>query len=159
MLPEAMTALAAVGGTAVVQAAGTDAWTGIRQQVAGWFGRGDEQRTATELERLDRTAGELQAAAVSGQAETEQAILRHAGRWRIRMEDLLEDLPDDRRAQAAEDLRAILAQHQGAVSAGTGGVAVGSDMNIHAEGGSIAASVIHGGAHISPPPTPDPSQG
>ena len=41
MLAEALTALAAAGGTAVVQAAGKDAWTGFRARVAKWFARGD----------------------------------------------------------------------------------------------------------------------
>jgi hypothetical protein len=68
MLEQALTALAAAGGTAVVQAAGTDAWTGLRQAVARWFGRGDRQRERVELERLDRTAGELRHPAGSSRA-------------------------------------------------------------------------------------------
>jgi hypothetical protein len=56
MLTEALTALAAAGGTAVVQAAGKDAWTGFRGRVAKWFARGDTGREQVALERLDRTA-------------------------------------------------------------------------------------------------------
>ncbi|MFE2584656.1 hypothetical protein [Streptomyces sp. NPDC059378] len=159
MLPEAMTALAAAGGTAVVQAASTDAWGGFRQQVARWFGRGDQQRTSGQLERLDRTAGELEAAAASGSAESERAYLRHEAGWQARIEALLEDLADTERAQAAEELQELLTQYQGTASAGQGGLAVGRDMNISAEGNSIAAGVINGGAQIGPPPVPDPSQG
>ncbi|MGW3449863.1 hypothetical protein [Streptomyces sp. NPDC001076] len=159
MLPEEMTVLAAAGGTAVVQAASTDAWAGFRQQVARWIGRGDQERTSTELERLDRTAGELEAAAASGSAESERACLRHEAGWQARIEALLEDLADTERAQAAEELQGLLTQYQGTVSAGQGGLAVGGDTNVSAEGNSIAAGVINGGAHISPPPTPDPSQG
>jgi hypothetical protein len=44
MLVETLAALAAAGGAAVVQAAGTDAWNGFRQAVARWFARGDAQR-------------------------------------------------------------------------------------------------------------------
>ena len=62
MLAEALTALAAAGGTAVVQAAGTDAWTGFRARVAKWFARGDTGREQVALERLDRTAAALGAA-------------------------------------------------------------------------------------------------
>ncbi|WP_406099777.1 hypothetical protein [Streptomyces sp. NBC_01013] len=159
MLPEAMTALAAAGGTAVVQAASTDAWAGFRQQVAHWFGRGDEQRTSTELERLDRTAGELEAAAASGPADSERACLRAEAGWQARIEALLEDLATTERAEAAEELQGLVTQYQGTVSAGQGGLAVGGDMNISAEDHSVAAGVINGGAHISPPPAPDPAQG
>ncbi|MFF9378900.1 hypothetical protein ACF1BB_30840, partial [Streptomyces griseoluteus] len=73
MLSEAMVALAAAGGTAVVQAAGTDAWTEVRQQVARWFSRGNPQRETAELERLDQTAGELEAAQPT---EVERARIR-----------------------------------------------------------------------------------
>lgn len=122
MLPEAMTALAAAGGTAVVQAATTDAWTGFRQRMAQWFGRGDQQRENAELERLDRTAGELESATSSGPAEAERAHVRHEAGWQARIEMLLENLADAERSRAAEELQTLLAQHtsQGGVSAGQG---------------------------------------
>lgn len=44
MLGEALTALAAAGGTVVVQAAGTSGWQGFQRAVARWFARGDEGR-------------------------------------------------------------------------------------------------------------------
>jgi hypothetical protein len=44
MLAEAFTALAAASGSAVIQAAGTDAWEGFRRQVARLLGQGDQQR-------------------------------------------------------------------------------------------------------------------
>ncbi|MGW3466207.1 hypothetical protein ACWDE9_44675, partial [Streptomyces olivaceoviridis] len=47
MLEQALTALAAAGGAAVVQAAGTDAWTGLRQAVARWFGSWAAAGTST----------------------------------------------------------------------------------------------------------------
>ncbi|WP_331717876.1 hypothetical protein OG468_41335 (plasmid) [Streptomyces zaomyceticus] len=161
MLPEAMTALAAAGGTAVVQAATTDAWTGFRQRMAQWFGRGDQQRENAELERLDRTAGELESATSSGPAEAERAHVRHEAGWQARIEMLLENLADAERSRAAEELQTLLAQHtsQGGVSAGQGGLAAGGDVHIHAEGGSIAAGVLHGGAHIGHPPATGPSRG
>lgn len=40
MLVESLTALALAGGTAVVQAAGTDAWNGLGSERLGWQGRG-----------------------------------------------------------------------------------------------------------------------
>ena len=158
MLEQALTALAAAGGSAVVQAAGTDAWAGLRQGVALWSGRGDERRERAELERLDRTAGELEAAEPT---EAEQARIRQEAAWTARIEALLENLENTQRAQAADELRTLLTQHspQGdTVSATQGGLVASGDLNIHAEKGSIAAGVINGGAHIGPPPQPGPHQ-
>lgn len=161
MLEQALVALAAAGGAAVVQAAGTDAWTGLRQAVARWFGRGGdrrEQREQAELERLDRTAGELEAAEPGA---VERVRVRQETVWQTRIEALLEGLDGAERAQAADELRDLLAEHapRGGASAGPGGLAVGGNVDIHAEQGSIAAGVLHGGAHIAHPPAPDPSQG
>lgn len=80
----------------------------------------------------------------------------------VRIEDLLEGLDDDtERERAATELRALLEDTAAArgVSAGAGAVAAGRDVTVTAEGGSIAAAVLHGGAHIGPPPVPDPSRG
>ncbi|KJY33543.1 hypothetical protein VR46_33515 [Streptomyces sp. NRRL S-444] len=158
MLEQALTALAAAGGLAVVQAAGTDVWTGLRQAVARWFGRGEQQREQAELERLDRTAGEL---ADADEAEAERARIRQAAAWQARFETRLEDLGAIEQAQAAEELRALLARHtpHGGASAGQGGLAVGGNVDIRADRGGIAAGVINGGARISNPPVPDSSQG
>ncbi|MFE7531307.1 hypothetical protein ACFU7Y_37210 [Kitasatospora sp. NPDC057542] len=158
MLDQVLTALAASGGTAVVTAAGTDAWAGSRQAVARWFGRGDAQREQAELERLDQTEAALQSAVP---AEAERTRIRLEASWQARIEAALESLSEGERDQAADQLRDLLAQHasQGAATAGTGGLAVGGNMDIRADSGSIAAGVIHGGAHIGTPPVPDPSQG
>ncbi|WP_324606891.1 hypothetical protein [Streptomyces katrae] len=158
MLEQALAALAAAGGAAVVQAAGTDAWAGLRQALAGWFGRGDQQRERAELERLDRTAGELDAAAAGA---VERLRMRQEGVWQTRVEILLENLEEAEQIHAAESLRALLARHapRGGVSAGRGGLAVGGNVEIRAEGGSIAAGVINAGAHVGGPAGPDPSEG
>ncbi|MET7854557.1 hypothetical protein ABZT48_41810 [Streptomyces avermitilis] len=155
MLVEALATLAAAGGTAVVQAAGTDAWNAFRQAVARWYGRGDAQREQAELERLDQTATALQ---TTDPGQVERARLVQEASWQARIEALLENLDEAERDQAAEQLSALLAEHvpEVRVTAGPGGVATGGNTNIRAEGSSIAAGVIHGGAHISPPPTPDP---
>lgn len=158
MLDQALNALAAAGGTAVVTAAGTDAWAGLRRAVARWFSRGDALREQAELERLDQTATALQP---TDPAEAERARIRQEASWQVRIEAMLEGLDDAERDQAADQMRSLLAQHvpQGGVSAGPGGLAVGGNVDIRADGGSIAAGVIHGGAHISTPPAPDPSHG
>lgn len=160
MLPEALLALATAGGTAVVQAAGTQAWEGFRTRVADWFGRGDTGRTDGELARLDRTASEIAAADAAAGPDGERARIRQEALWQARFEGLLELLPDEERDRAAGELRTLLAA-PGApgVSAGDAGLAVGGDLHVRADHGSIAAAVIHGGAHLSPPSPPAPSQG
>ncbi|MER5471994.1 hypothetical protein [Streptomyces sp. NPDC002685] len=106
MLAEAMTVLAAAGGSAVVQAAGTDAWEGLRSRLAQWFGRGDAARERGELERLERSAAELEAAD-TGTAD--RVRTRQEAVWTTRIEALLEDLDDDeQRTQAADQLRQLL---------------------------------------------------
>lgn len=158
MLVEALAALAAAGGSAVVQAAGTDAWAGFRQAVAGWFGRGDGRQERAELERLERTVTALQTA---DPAQAERARISQEASWQARIEAALENLDEEERGRAADQLRALLARHvpEVRVTAGPGGVATGGGMDIHAEEGSIAAGVIHGGASIGPPPAADPPMG
>ncbi|MBL1108788.1 hypothetical protein JK361_30100 [Streptomyces sp. 5-8] len=158
MLPEALTALAAAGGTAVVQAAGTEAWAGFREGAARWFGRGNPQREHAELERLDRTAGELETA---GPSDTERVRIRQEAAWQARIEARLEDLADAELIAAAQELRELLSHHAPTadVSAGPGGLAVHGPVTVRAEGGSIAAGIVHGGAHITHPSPPDPHQG
>ncbi|MFD5910541.1 hypothetical protein ACFWHL_17685 [Streptomyces massasporeus] len=150
-------ALAASGGTALVQAAGTDAWTGLREAVAGWFGRGDAQRERAELERLDQTADSLQAA---GPSEVERVRKRQEVVWQTRIEALLENLDTAQREQAARDFRAVLAQHfpRPGMSAGQGGLAANT-VDLRADRGSIAGGVINGGVQIGNPSLPDPPQG
>ncbi|WP_327110894.1 hypothetical protein OG206_00210 [Streptomyces sp. NBC_01341] len=158
MLDQALTALAAAGGTAVATAAGTEAWAEVRRAVARWFGRGDAQREQTELERLERGAAVLRD---SGPAELEGARVRQEALWQARIEAVLEGLNEAERNQAADQLRQLLTVYvpRGGVSAGPGGLTAGGDVTIRAEGGSVAAGVIHGGAHTGHPSAPDPSQG
>ncbi|MEV5376974.1 hypothetical protein AB0L26_13520 [Streptomyces nondiastaticus] len=116
MLNEALVAVAAAGGSAVVQAAGTDAWTGLREQVARWFGRGDEARERVELERLDRTAGVLTAADSGpgpgrGSSDAARVRDRQEGAWQSRFESLLEGLPEGERELVAEELRALVKEY------------------------------------------------
>jgi hypothetical protein len=159
MLTEAMTALAAAGGAAVVKAAGTDAWEGLRQQVARFLAKEDHQRERLELERLDQTAVALEGIDAG---EVAPARIRQEASWQTRFEALLEGLDGDERQQAATQLREILNKQPSAsrsVSARSGGVAAGVNIEIRADGGSIAGGVIHGGASIGTPILPDPSQG
>jgi len=115
MLVEELAALAVAGGTAVVQAAGMDAWTGFRQAVARWFGRGDTRREHAELERLGQTASALETA---GEAELERVCIREEAFWQTRFETLLESLDEREREQSAAELRALIAEYDAQVQAG-----------------------------------------
>ncbi|MFG2895948.1 hypothetical protein ACGFZH_02640 [Streptomyces zaomyceticus] len=161
MLEQALVALAGMGGAAVVQAAGTDAWTGLRQALAQWFGRGDEESRRAELQRLDRTAAELAVAREDGGTTSEHARVEHEAVWRFRIEDLLGGLPEDERDAVAEALRGLLRHHAppGPVTTGTGGIAARGDVRIRADRGSVAAGVVNGDVNLSVPPAPDPTQG
>lgn len=105
VLVEALTTLAAAGGGAVVQAAGTDAWNGLRRRVGEFFGRGGAERARAELERLDHTARAL---APGGSADSAAERLRQEGLWQGRFENLLEGLDATEREYAARELRELL---------------------------------------------------
>ncbi|MEV5357014.1 hypothetical protein [Streptomyces sp. NPDC052693] len=109
MLAESLIALAAAGAGAVVQAAGTDAWAALRQHLARWFGRGEEERERVVLERLDRTAAEISAASDGDPEWATRVTDRQQGGWQERIENHLETLPAAEREQAAAELRALIA--------------------------------------------------
>ncbi|APE24662.1 MULTISPECIES: hypothetical protein [Streptomyces] len=160
MLSEALTVLATTSGTAVIQAAGTDAWTGLRERVARLFGRRSERAEQATLERLDRTAAELEGATDDSAGQIQATLQIN---WRDRLVELLEELDDTQRDEVAEELRQIVAASgarppASAPTAGDGGLAVGGDMSIRADGGSVAAGVIHGGVTLGPS-QPGRSQG
>ncbi|RSN18743.1 hypothetical protein DMH25_00335 [Streptomyces sp. WAC 01325] len=117
MLAETLMALAAAGGTAVAQAAGTDAWETLRQRVARLLGRGNPEREQVELERLDRTAAALEAA---GQDAAEQVLADQEVSWRTRFETLLEDADDDEREEFAAALNELVEQARHAQPAAGG---------------------------------------
>lgn len=109
--PEELAVLAAAGGTAVIQAAGTDAWAGLRAWVSRWSGRGDRQREQVMLERLDAAE-----AALSDATEAEAA--RQQRDWSRRFETLLELLPPAERDQAAAELGSLLGERTAAPRGG-----------------------------------------
>ncbi|MFJ2194087.1 hypothetical protein ACIOJE_40135 [Kitasatospora sp. NPDC087861] len=157
MLEEVLVTLATAGGTAVVQAAGTQAWDGLRARVARLLSRGDGERERVELERLDSTASALQASASAG---AEQVRLRQEVAWQTRFESLLEGVAGAEREHAAAELRALVQEHtaSGAVSAGDHGVAVGGSVDVRADHGSVAALRM-GDVTLGNPPLPGPPQG
>jgi hypothetical protein len=148
MLPETLTALAALAGNTVVAAATTDAWEAARRGFARLLGRGDPKQEQLAERRLAETGEQLTGAAA---ADLEQARAALAERWAGRLADLLEEHPD-----TEADLRALIhgvqaALPAGMVSAADHAVAAGRDVNISASGGGVAAGVIHG--DVTPGPT------
>ncbi|MFI1926635.1 MULTISPECIES: hypothetical protein [unclassified Streptomyces] len=110
MLVEGLVAVAAAGGGAIVQAAGTDAWGGIRSGAARILSRGEAGREQAELERLDQTRADLEAAGDGAGSERTQTVL--ATRWQTRLEMLLEQLSEDEQQQVAAELQALVQQAQ-----------------------------------------------
>lgn len=117
MLAEGLIAVAAAGGGAIVQAAGTDAWNGIRNGVAKLFGRGESTREQVELERLDQTRAVLEAAEEGEEAQRVQ--IAQVARWQARLETLLEELPEEEQRLVLSELQALVAQAEAAQPAGT----------------------------------------
>ncbi|WP_432182465.1 hypothetical protein [Streptomyces sp. NBC_00063] len=154
MLPEIVSGLAGSGATALISAAGTDAWTGVRTRVVDLLRRGGQQESAV-LRRLDQTVTDLgQANADGTRAEEVRSSLSRS--WQTRFTDLLEDLPEAERDAAVAELEALVKhvrEHtpDSGARAGNGGQAVAGDMHIQASGGSMAAGVVHGGMHMGPP--------
>ncbi|MFE2927199.1 hypothetical protein [Streptomyces goshikiensis] len=106
----------------MAEAAGTNAWEGLRSRLARWFGRGDEARERAVLERLDGVAAELEAAtgteAVApgaGEGATERVRARRAAVGEALIANLLEELEEldgledgGQRVRAAHQLRQLL---------------------------------------------------
>lgn len=152
MLVETLTALAVAGGTAVVQAAGTDAWTEFRQAVARWFARGDAQRERAELERLDQTAAALETA---DPTQVDRVRISSEAAWHARIEATLERLDEPEREQAADQLRTLLAQLRAAEQASGMSVVTGAESSVftgdahaHASGNGIAFGQVGGDVHM-----------
>lgn len=92
MLTESLVALAAAGGTAVVQAAGTEAWGTVRDGVVRMFRRRPDE---DEVER------ELRLTALPRASDDAEESSRRASQWEERFAALLRD-GDERVRQAAE---------------------------------------------------------
>jgi hypothetical protein len=138
VLAEALTALAAAGGTAVVQAAGKDAWTGFRSRAAKWFAHGDTEQERVTLERLDRTAAALEAA---DPRVLERVRVGQQASWQTLFEISLEGLDGEQQQRAEDELRDLLDSFTGGQAAAVGqdAVAVAGNVDIHAETGGAAA--------------------
>lgn len=153
MLAESLVALAAAGGTAVVQAVGTDAWEAVRDRTARLFARGDAGRRTAELARLEETARDL-----SDRTDPGTVLVRWESSWQARWEMLLDSLPEAELPATAQELAQMVSlNHRHArltnVSANDHGMVVGGDVSITAESGSLAGGVVtvEGGISLTDP--------
>ena len=78
-----------------------------------------------------------------GDLETVQAAL--AAQWETRFADLLADHPD-----AEAELAALVKDIRPTVTATDHSVAAGGNVTATAQGGGVAANVIHGDVHVGP---------
>ena len=149
-----ISSLATLAGKTLVAAAITDAWETAWQRFARLFGRGKPD-PATER-RLEATRSQL-AAAPPDSLEQAQADL--AGRWALRLADLLDDDPaaEAELRELVEEIGALLPGS--AVSAVGHSVAAGRDVNIRADRGSMATGVIHGNVTLPGPTGPGSGSG
>lgn len=102
MLSESLVALASAGGASLVQAAGTDAWAGIRDRAARLMARGSREGEDEERQRLDQTATAM-ADSPEGEAEDDQAAV-----WQAHFEALLTRLEGAELTLAIAELRALV---------------------------------------------------
>jgi hypothetical protein len=132
MLSEALAALAAAGGTALVSAMTTDAWTSAKQRFAQLLGRGQSKQQEVVERRLERSRQEL-VGATGG--ELERARVEQEAAWRLRLSDLLEDDP-----AAEAELRVLVATF-GASASGERSISIGGDNSGIASSGDNATNV------------------
>jgi hypothetical protein len=133
--------LVVMAANALVQAIVTDGWEGVRHKIASLFGRG--QADPKIEQKIDATRAQLISAAPGELGQLQEDLGRD---WAVRFNDLLADYPDAEAelAKLVEEIRAGLR-----VTATGHSLAAGRDVKITAEGGSVAAGVIHG--NVAPP--------
>ena len=139
----------------MVQAAGTDAWLSVRQAVARVLGRNSAAAEAAELGRLDQMQE-----ALTGHEDIVGLRDRWEAIWQTRLEMSLEALDAQARAVTAAQLAELVALVQSVRGQGQAlpnGFAAGRDLNISAEGGSVAGAVVRvdGGVNLAGPFTPE----
>lgn len=155
MLTEALLALAGAGGTAIAQAACSDAWESVKPRIVRIWRRGDNRRQELISESLDVTHAEMEPLVAS---EVDAKVEEVAAAWTSRLEELLNT--DPAAAQELQELVLHLTQQNSTSSRtelGAGSTAAGN-VSYTADRGSVAAAQIHGSVSISNPPQPGGKQ-
>ncbi|MFJ7265395.1 hypothetical protein ACIQV3_01785 [Streptomyces sp. NPDC099050] len=148
-------AVAQAAGAALVAAAGTDAWTALRQGLVRFFSRSEPEAQAVLL-RLEGAPAEVAGA-------DPERLDRVTAVWRTRFEAFLGSLPEEERAVVEQQLRDLLPPLAGEDPAREAlRVVSGRDTSVRAEDGSVAAVslTVNGGLTIGHrPPAPGQAQG
>ncbi len=129
--------LAKLAGNTLVAAAVTDAWEAVRHRFAALFGR--RQPDLLTEKRLVESRRQLLAVSP---AEAEQLKASLASQWSLRLADLMEQDPDAiaELLEVVEEVSALLpAAEVAAVASGDRSAAIGGDVRVTADRGSIAA--------------------
>lgn len=150
-----LAALASSGATTVVGLMATDAWTRVRDRIAGFFARGGPEQAGAAEEELGLSHQDLAAARASGDpAEAAAVTADTEAVLRARLRRILRSDPE-----AAAEFRALLAEltpEQGLAAGNVHNTISGSTHH----GMVIQARDISGGVVSHPVPTsaplPDP---
>lgn len=143
-------ALVALAGNALVQAMVTDGWVGVRRKVAQLFGRGQPDPKAEQ--KMDTSRAQLAAAAPGELAQMQGDLARD---WEVRFKDLLAEYP-----AAEAELAALVEEIQASLPVAVSDHSIAArDVIVTAEGGSVAAGVIHGDVGMPGPRVPGPAGG
>jgi hypothetical protein len=127
-----------------------------------------DQAVDAAIDRLGGKLHEMVAGKLNGDAslvrlseEASQGSVEPSARTRARVALAVEDAVerDAVFGVAVEELvRQLQAAQGGGLSAEAGGVAVGGDVRVRAEGGSFAAAVVQGDVSFGNPPVPGTGQ-
>lgn len=148
MAAEWIPSLAALGAQALLGAAATDAWQGVKLGFARLFGRRGGVGSEVVSARLDAAAAEVEQA---DQADRERVRAALLPPWQTRLSDLLEEHPS-----VAEELRGMIEEVRAALPAiqlqGATAIATGS-VSQTSEGGTQVAvtGVVSGDLDIRGP--------
>lgn len=157
-MAESIAVLAAAGGAAVVQAAGTDAWAAVSGHMRELFIRQRDGRSEPGLMLLDRMAAELSTAQAA--ADRLRARAQWEEVWRRYLEAWLEGLAGAERTAALRELQEVVVAGGGPARE-AGRVQARRDIVVRAENGSVAGGAlqVEGGIHLSGPFSPPPEAG
>ncbi|MFG2951806.1 hypothetical protein [Streptomyces adustus] len=134
----------------MAQAAGTDAWSAVRERMEGVFARrrgGPGDIGPMLLERMSAELSLLQ------EADAQRARDQWAQAWRRYLQAWLESLDESERAAAISELRQVTPGTQPVVGRGEISVQARRDVVVRAENASVAGTAlqVEGGIHLSGP--------
>lgn len=144
MLEQALGALAATGGTALVEAMTTDLWLTLRTRVGRLFRRSGAEQQAALVDELDRDAAVL---AETDETGREPVRTRVEIAWQTRLADLLRRHPE-----AGGELRELVELARAQLPPAARARIVRSEQAVISDGGNNRLGVGQASAEISDSP-------